>query len=78
VRREAGPLGRIEDLKDQAGVALDTIGRLPGLVTRAEAALDDYDADKRSPQRRTTRIMMVLGFWAILIIATVLLVRLFI
>ena len=78
VRREAGPLGRLEDLKDQAGVALDTIGRLPGLVTRAEAALDDYDADKRSPQRQTTRIMMVLGFWAILIIAAALLVRLFI
>jgi ubiquinone biosynthesis protein len=59
-------------------VALDTIGRLPGLVTRAEAALDDYDADKRSPQRRTTRTMMVVAFWAILIIAAVLLARLFI
>jgi ubiquinone biosynthesis protein len=78
VRREAGPLGRLEDLKDNAGVALDTIGRLPGLVTRAEAALDDYDADKRSPQRRTTRTMMVVAFWAILIIAAVLLARLFI
>ena len=41
--------------KDHADVALDTIGRLPGLVTQAEAALDDYDADKRSPERRSTR-----------------------
>jgi ubiquinone biosynthesis protein len=78
VRREAGPLGRIEDLKDHASVALDTIGKLPGLVTRAEAALDDYDADKRSPRHRSTRAMMVVGFWAILLIAAVLVVRLFI
>jgi len=35
VRREAGPLGRLEDLRDQAGTALDTIGKLPGLVNRA-------------------------------------------
>jgi ubiquinone biosynthesis protein len=78
VRREAGPLGRLEDLRDSASVALDTVGRLPGLLTRAEAALDDYDADKRSPQRRSTRTMMVIGFWAILIIAAALVVRLFV
>ena len=51
--------GRIEDLKDHAAVALDTIGRLPGLVTRAESALDDYDADRRSPQRKSTRTIAV-------------------
>lgn len=78
VRREAGPLGRLEDLKDHATVALDTIGRLPRLVSRAEAALDDYDADKRSPQRRSTRTMMVIAFWVLIIIAVTLVVRLFI
>jgi ubiquinone biosynthesis protein len=78
VRREAGPIGRIEDLRDHASVALDTIGKLPGLVTRAQAALDDYDADKRSRRHRSTRAMMVVGFWAILVIAAVLVVRLFI
>jgi ubiquinone biosynthesis protein len=78
VRREAGPLGRIEDLKDQAGVALDTIGRLPGLVVRAEAALDDYDADRRSPQRRSTRRVLIAGFWVLVAIAVILLLRLFI
>jgi ubiquinone biosynthesis protein len=78
VRREAGPLGRLEDLKDHADVALDTIGRLPGLVTRAEAALDDYDADRRSPQRRSSRTMMIIAFWAILVIAAILVARLFI
>ena len=78
VRREAGPLGRLEDLKDHADVALNTIGRLPGLVTRAEAALDDYDADRRSPQRQSTRRMMVIAFWILALIAAVLVARLFI
>jgi ubiquinone biosynthesis protein len=78
VRREAGPLGRLEDLKDHAEVALDTIGRLPGLVTRAEAALDDYDAERRSPERRSTRRMFVIAFWVLLVIAAALVVRLFI
>jgi ubiquinone biosynthesis protein len=78
VRREAGPLGRLEDFKEHAEVALDTFGRLPGLVTRAESALDDYDADRRSPERRSTRTMMVIAFWAIVIIAAVLVARLFI
>jgi ubiquinone biosynthesis protein len=78
VRREAGPIGRIEDLRDHAEVALDTIGRLPGLVTRAEAALDDYDAEKRSPQRHTTRRMMVAAFWVLIVIAIAVVVRLFI
>jgi ubiquinone biosynthesis protein len=78
VRREAGPLGRLEDLKDHAEVALETMGKLPGLVTRAEAALDDYDADRRSPQRRTTQTMMAIAFWVLIIIAATLVVRLFI
>jgi ubiquinone biosynthesis protein len=78
VRREAGPLGRLEDLKDHADVALDTIGKLPGLVTRAEAALDDYDADRRSPQRRSTRTMVVVAFWVLVLIAAILVARLFV
>jgi ubiquinone biosynthesis protein len=78
VRREAGPLGRLEDLKDHAEVALDTIGKLPGLVTRAEAALDDYDAERRSPERRNSRRMFVIAFWVLLAIAAALVARLFI
>ena len=77
VRREAGPIGRIEDLRDHAMVTLDTIGKLPGLVTRAEAALDDYDAEKRSPTRNTTRRMLIVAFWVLLVIAIALIVQLF-
>jgi ubiquinone biosynthesis protein len=76
VRREAGPLGRIEDLRDQAEIALDTIGKLPGLVSRAEAALDDYDAEKHSPQQRQARRLMLAGFWVLVVIAVALLVGL--
>ena len=77
VRREAGPLGRLEDLRDQAGVAMDTIGKLPGLVNRAQAALDDYDDEKRSPQRAGTRRMMIWAFWLLVIIAIAVVIRLF-
>ena len=77
VRREAGPLGRLEDLRDHAEVAMQTIGRLPGLLSRAEAALDDYDADRRSPVHKRTRVMLVAGFWVLLVIAAALVVKLF-
>ena len=77
VRREAGPLGRLEDLKDQAEIALDTIGKLPGLVNRAEAALDDYDAEKRSPARRDFQRLMLIGFWVLVVVALVLVASLF-
>lgn len=77
VRREAGPIGRLEDLRDGAAIAMETIGRLPSLVARTEAALDDYDAEKRSPQRKSTQTMMVVGFWILVVIALALLVRLF-
>jgi len=69
VRREAGPLGRLEDLRDSAQVAVETVGKLPGLINRAEAALDDYDAEKRSPSRRNTQRLFMAAFWVLVIIA---------
>jgi ubiquinone biosynthesis protein len=77
VRREAGPLGRLEDLRDRAEVAVDTVSRLPALVRRAEAALDDYDADRHSPDRRRTRTLLVAAFWVLVIMAAAIVVRLF-
>ena len=75
VRREAGPLGKLEDLREGFEETVATVRKLPGLVTRAEAALDDYDAEKRSPQRGFNRFMFVAGFWLIVIVALVYLVR---
>ncbi|MEQ1769337.1 MAG: 2-polyprenylphenol 6-hydroxylase [Devosia sp.] len=77
VRREAGPLGRLEDLREDFEGAVATVRQLPGLVTRAQAALDDYDRDKTSPARRTSRLMMVIGFWLLVVIAAALILRLF-
>jgi len=75
VRREAGPLGKLEDLREGLEETVATVRKLPGLVTRAEAALDDYDADKRSPQRGFNRFMFVAGFWLVVIVALVYLGR---
>ncbi|HVY51169.1 MAG TPA: 2-polyprenylphenol 6-hydroxylase [Devosia sp.] len=77
VRREAGPIGRLEDIRDNVEVAAATVAKLPGLINRAEAALDDYDADRRSPQRQTTRRMMVVAFWVLVVIAAAVVIRLF-
>ncbi len=76
VRREAGPLGRLEDWRDRAAVAVDTLARLPGLVRRAETALDDYDAERRAPRHGRQRLMFTIAFWAVLLIAAVSLMRL--
>jgi ubiquinone biosynthesis protein len=68
VRREAGPLGRLEDLKDHFDTAVATLGRLPAIASKAEAALDDYEREKHSPQRRFNRFMIVTGFWVGLVV----------
>jgi ubiquinone biosynthesis protein len=69
VRREAGPLGRLEDLADQLRVAADTIGRLPAVVTKAEAALDEHHSGRHSNRRRFDRVMVVAGFWLLAALA---------
>ncbi len=63
VRRAAGPVGRLEALKEHFDTAVETLGRLPAIVDKAEVALNDYDREKRSPARRFTRFMWVAGFW---------------
>ncbi len=72
VRREAGPLGRLEQLKEHFETAVATLGRLPALVGKAEAALEDYEREKNAPARRFNRFMILTGFWvglAVLLVA---------
>lgn len=76
VRREAGPLGRIEDVKDSLGIAAEAISRLPAIIGKAEAALDDYNADKHSPRRGFNRFMTVAGFWLLALVSLLLIWRL--
>lgn len=46
VRREAGPLGRIEDLRDGLTTLSDMIGRAPDIVTRLDALLNDVENER--------------------------------
>ncbi len=50
VRREAGPLGRLEDLAEHLRTGAAAIGRLPAIIEKAEAALDDFHAERRKPR----------------------------
>src|SRR5690606_645567 len=68
VRREAGPLGRLEDIADRLRTAADTVGRLPAIVAKTEAALIDYEAEKRSARRRSGRFMTTVAFWLLVLI----------
>jgi ubiquinone biosynthesis protein len=46
LRKEAGPMGRIEDLKDHARTIAEAAGRVPVILAQAELALADYHANK--------------------------------
>ncbi|WP_423065519.1 2-polyprenylphenol 6-hydroxylase [Devosia sp. CN2-171] len=76
VRREAGPIGRLEQLKDHFDVAVATLGRFPAIMSKAEAALEDYERDKNAPDRRFNRFMILTGFWLGLVVLLVTLWRL--
>ena len=51
IRREAGPLGRMEDAKDGLSTLGELLGRVPGLVARADDLLADYQRQAAAPQR---------------------------
>ncbi|HVW93747.1 MAG TPA: 2-polyprenylphenol 6-hydroxylase [Devosia sp.] len=51
IRREEGPLGKIEDLRDGLATANEMFGRLPGIVARTEAMLADYERQRMAPRR---------------------------
>ncbi|UJW84482.1 2-polyprenylphenol 6-hydroxylase [Devosia sp. SL43] len=46
LRKEAGPMGRIADLKDHAKTIAEAAGRVPVILAQAELALADYHANK--------------------------------
>jgi len=68
IRREAGPLGRLEDVADRLRSAAQTVGRIPGIVAKAEQALDDYETEKRSARRRNGRLIATAAFWVLVAI----------
>ncbi|HHY48375.1 MAG TPA: 2-polyprenylphenol 6-hydroxylase [Alphaproteobacteria bacterium] len=76
VRREAGPLGRLEDLADRLRTAADAVGKLPAIIDKAGKALDDYEAERLSSRRRNGRMMLVAAFWLLVVLALLLIWRL--
>lgn len=76
VKREAGPLGRLEDLAEKLRTAADTVSKLPDIVDKAGAALDDYEEEKRSSAARNRRLMLVSGFWLLVVVGLLLIWRL--
>lgn len=61
VKRQAGPLGRIEAGKDHFATLLDTLGRVPGLVRRADALLVRYEQEAARPRRGWFYLSIGLG-----------------
>ena len=69
VRREAGPMGRLEDFAEQLRRGAGAIGRLPAILEKAEAALDDFHAERKRPRP-------VWWLWLIVLVGLVVLWRL--
>jgi len=67
LRREEGPVGRFEALREGLDTFAETVKRIPGLVARAELALDDYDAEKRARRPWINRPMALAAFWIFLL-----------
>ena len=70
VRREAGPLGRLEDLTGHLRTGAAALGRLPAIIDKAEAALDDFHAERKRPRSRAfiwlVALVGVLVLWRLL------------
>jgi ubiquinone biosynthesis protein len=71
LRREAGPLGRIEDFKDHFKVIAEAAGRLPVIAAQAELALADYHASKAQPRDRLMRraVLALMGLAGLVLLA---------
>ena len=61
LRKEEGPLGRVQDIRDQISIFAEAAQRVPVILGQAELALADYHANKRPPDRLTR--------WALLLVA---------
>jgi ubiquinone biosynthesis protein len=61
VRREAGPLGRLEDLRDGLTVAGEMLSRLPGIAARVENLLADEERERLRTEPRVPRGLIVIA-----------------
>jgi len=68
LRREEGPLGKVEDLKDGLAVAADAVRRVPVILTQAELALADYHAHKHRKSGLPTGLVLALAWFGLVLI----------
>jgi len=67
IRRQAGPQGRLEAGREHLDTAIETIGRLPGLVRRADNLLTQYEAEARRPRHGWTWPALMTGGFAVIV-----------
>lgn len=75
LRREAGPMGKIDDLRQGLDLAGHTISRLPALVDKAETLLDDIEAQRRTSRTPISPLMIWAVSWLAVVTCIVLLAR---
>ena len=75
LRREEGPLGKIDTIKDGWQVFTDATRRIPAILERAETALTQFEAEHRRPSA-VPRWVVAVGAWLGLIAIALAIVRL--
>ena len=59
LRKEEGPMGRIQDVADHFRTAADAASRLPAILAQAELALADYNLSRRGRMEPVMRTMLI-------------------
>ncbi|MDR3474206.1 MAG: 2-polyprenylphenol 6-hydroxylase [Devosia sp.] len=59
IRREAGPLGRVEDARDGLSIASEMLTRVPGMVARLDALLIEHERHSSLPKGRGVPVWLV-------------------
>jgi ubiquinone biosynthesis protein len=76
IRREVGPLGRLEDVRDGLAIAGEMLSRFPGLASRVETLLIDYEKYRAQPARGVPAWLVVTALAIGVVAAAVLIWRL--
>ena len=75
IRREVGPLGRLEDVRDGLAIAGEMLSRFPGLASRVETLLIDYEKYRAQPARGVPAWLVVTALAVGVVAAAVLIWR---
>ncbi|WP_375452358.1 2-polyprenylphenol 6-hydroxylase [uncultured Devosia sp.] len=71
LRREEGPVGKIEDVKDGLRVFADAARRVPVILAQTEAILADYQAEKPNGAMLPRPMVLALGWLAMALVAVI-------